>query len=111
MPPKQKALWMMSTYNGEYVQFLAQAQKYYDPQTTDAQRAVLRWKRKLLSEAYHLIASYIEKIESGENPVKLENQIIGVLNSLLSAEETGPPPEEPVVEEPSPSEPVGVLHG
>jgi hypothetical protein len=92
MSPKQKVLWFMSTYNAEYQELQLQARCYNHDHTTDAQRAVMQWKKQLLKEAHTLISRYLEAVEAGTPPAGgLGERILALMNQILSAEATGAP--------------------
>lgn len=92
MSPKHKALWMMSTFNAEWIEFQQQGAYYFHPETTDADRLMMRWKLALLQKVYPLIEEYAERAEHGlEADLNLENLIVDIINQILQAEITGAP--------------------
>lgn len=92
MEPRQKALWFMSTYNGEYVELMQQA-RYYNQLPPELQK-VLRYKKYLLSQAFHLINEYLQALDvEQEPPVELEDRITDLLNKIMEVEMSGAPEE------------------
>lgn len=83
MSPKEKAAWMMGTYNAQYDDYLAMATQ---PGLTDAQKEVLKAKKKTLQEVWDPIKLYIFYVDQGAVPSpELEAQIMAGLNRLGSA--------------------------
>ena len=92
MTPKQKSLWLVATFTAEMHELREQAKYYYNPEVTDAEREVMRWKMTLLRQALPLIKSYIEAAEAGEEIAPdVETVIYDLLNLILSAERSGIP--------------------
>lgn len=82
MTPKEKATWMLSMYNKQYDDYLVVAAK---PDLTEAQKEVLRKKKKIMQEVYPLIELYSSYVEAGSVPTKeTEAQIINYLNELAT---------------------------
>lgn len=101
MSPKQTALWMMNVFNAEYAELVREAQDYYSPGTTEAQRRVMRWKMALLRKVHPLIKSYVEALDAGEDPkAALENAIVEALGQILEAEMLGAPEDDTQLAEP-----------
>jgi hypothetical protein len=82
MSPKEKAAWMMGTYNAQYDDYLAMATQ---PGLTDAQKEVLKAKKKILQEVWDPIKLYAFYVDQGGVPSpELEAQIMVGLNKLDS---------------------------
>ena len=82
MSPKEKAAWMMGTYNAQYDDYLAMATQ---SGLTDAQKEVLKAKKKILQEVWDPIKLYAFYVDQGGVPSpELEAQIMVGLNKLDS---------------------------
>ena len=82
MAPKEKGVWMMSIYNGQYADYQAQATRI---DLNEAQKKILREKKEIMTEVYPLILTYVGYAESGIIPsVSLETMIVTNLERLLS---------------------------
>lgn len=80
MSAKEKATFMMSMYNKQYSNYQTQAAK---PELTEAEREILRKKKKILSEVYPLIELYMSYVDSGAVPsTETEQKIINYLDQL-----------------------------
>jgi hypothetical protein len=102
MTPKQKAIWLMSTFKDQLTSLQEQGKAYYDAETTDAERKLMRWKMTLLREVLPLIRAYAAAVEAGSTPdPRLEDLIMPILDRLLNAQ-LGGVPEDAVLSEPPP---------
>ena len=82
MSAKEKSIWMMGIYNGQYADYEVQAAR---TDLDEAQKEVLRNKKKILTEVYPLIGVYSGYADSGIIPaVDLESLIVQNLEQLLS---------------------------
>ena len=78
--PKEKAVWMMGIYNRQFDDYQAMVAR---PDLTEAQKEVLRQKKKILVEAKPLITAYDGYVQQGATPSpQLEVQITDLLNQL-----------------------------
>jgi hypothetical protein len=78
--PKEKAVWMMGIYNRQFDDYQVMVAR---PDLTDAQKEILRQKKKVLVEVKPLIAAYDGCIQQGTAPSpQLETQITDLLNQL-----------------------------
>ena len=78
--PKEKAVWMMGIYNRQFDDYEAMVAR---PDLTDAQKDILRQKKKVLVEVKPLIAAYDGYVQQGAAPSpQLEAQITDLLNQL-----------------------------
>ena len=82
MTPKEKAVWMMDLYNGQFNDYKIQAAK---PDLTEEQKVILRKKKEILTEVYPLIKLYVGYADSGVlPPADTEAVIMRLTNELLS---------------------------
>lgn len=92
MSPKQKAIWMMATYTVEMSRLRAEATRYWDPDTSEAKRLVLRYRMTLLREVYPLIKAYVDSVENGGTPLPSKEVIVfEILNRIVEAVVGGVP--------------------
>jgi hypothetical protein len=81
MTPKEKALWLMSVYNKEYVEYEAATQ---DPTSlTEDQKETLRLKKKALQTAWPLIRAYTSMVNSGVASEETERNALKAVEALL----------------------------
>ena len=74
MTPMEKAVWMLSVYNAQYEDYKFQAARV---DLDEERKAVLRVKKKILTEVYPLISVYSGYAGSGIIPaIDLETAII-----------------------------------
>jgi hypothetical protein len=86
MSPKQKAVWMMSTFVAQLNALKTEARWYWSDQVSDADRLVMRWKMTLLQKAYPLIKGYADAAERGEDPgLVSEDTILDLINQVIDA--------------------------
>lgn len=94
MAPEEKATWMLSIYNGQYASYMTTTGhtksadgdwlKTSDPELDEAQKEVLREKKKILTEVYPMIGTYAGYADSGVIPdADLETLIVQNLERLL----------------------------
>lgn len=84
MSDKQRMLFVVSAYNGQYA-ILASDWQYYEALSVEQQR-LLRWRRQLLIGAYKLVQRYVDHYQThNERDVDLENQIIDVIKQISEA--------------------------
>ena len=81
LTPHGRAALAMSLYNAEYDAYLVEAAS---PTLTDAQREVLKVKRKILVEYEAVMKIYAQYVDTGQIPPReLENTLIEQMNKLL----------------------------
>lgn len=91
MSDKQKVLFVVSAYNGQFAILKAEWAQY-DSRSQEQQK-LLRWKKKVLVEAYKLVQEYIALYEgSAVRSVTLEERILEILGLVINA--TVPPLED-----------------
>jgi hypothetical protein len=101
MTPKQKAVWMMSTFNGQIQSLRMQAIHYWDERTSEEARLIMRWKMTLLRKVYPMIKAYAEAAARGEDPgASTETVIIEIINQVLDAAACDVPPGADLVDPP-----------
>jgi disulfide oxidoreductase YuzD len=77
---KEKAVWMMGIYNRQFDDYQVMVAR---PDLTDAQKEILRQKKKVLVELKPLIAAYDGYVQQDAAPSpQLEAQITDLLNQL-----------------------------
>jgi len=81
MNPKEKATWGMSIYNAQYDDYKFQVARL---DLDEAQKDVLREKKKVLTEVYPVLMLYNGYAESGVlPPMETEVLMINLLTRLL----------------------------
>jgi len=82
MTAVEAAVWMTSVYNAEYDSYVTDAAK---TDLTDAEREVLRVKKKLLIAAYPLIDAYVESVDRAADigDVLLRSRAVPAVLALL----------------------------
>lgn len=81
MEPKERVTWMLSIYNAQYEDYKTQAAR---TDLTEAQKEILREKKKVLTKVYPLIETYAEYVNVGTVPSQeLETLIVSNLETLL----------------------------
>lgn len=80
MSTKEKAVFFMKVYSDQAENYKTLAAS---PDLTEAQRSVLRDKKKIMEEVYPLISLYSDYVDAGAVPdAGVEKQIIGYLDRL-----------------------------
>lgn len=67
MTPKQRAAWMMSTYNDQYDDYLV---KVAMPNLSNEEKRILRAKKETLTTVYPLMQAYDMLQASGKPPTE-----------------------------------------
>lgn len=82
MTSKEKATWMMGIYRSQDKDFRNQVAR---PDLTNEQKAILREKKKIMTQAWPLIKTYTSYVDSGAVPTReVEDQIIKLINDLTA---------------------------
>jgi len=84
--PEERALFFMSAYNRAYDDYMMQAGR---PDLTDAQKTVLRAKKRILTEMKPLISMYRDYVLTGVIPFgttiqRLERKIFALIDRLAA---------------------------
>ena len=82
MTPKAKALWLMSTYDREFEDYVRQASE--PEKLTEAQKIVMRAKKAALKKAWPLIKLYSTMVTGGVPSANVERQALDAVRDLVS---------------------------
>lgn len=93
MEPKERATWMLSVYNSQFSDYMNTAGfvkqegkwvKVAEPELSEAQKKLMREKKKLLTDVHPAIKLYSGYAETGVIPDdELETMIVSKLNQLM----------------------------
>lgn len=82
LTPKAKATWLMSVYNKEFSDYVAQAAQ--PDQLTEAQKAVLKAKKIVLRKAWPLIKFYSAMVSNGVASSDAERAALEAVRELIA---------------------------
>lgn len=82
MTPKERVTWMYGVYNSQYEDYKSLAAN--PDALSDAQKEVMREKKKVLTKVYPMIKLYDGYVTNGAIPDReVEANIVSLLNQLL----------------------------